>query len=45
MRNLTHDAQLFNEYHALLINLGKNVCRRQPICQQCCLNDLCQYHS
>jgi endonuclease-3 related protein len=45
MGNLTHDVQLFNEYHALLVRLGKDVCRRRPICQQCCLNDLCQYHS
>jgi endonuclease-3 related protein len=44
MRNLTHDAQLFNEYHALLVRLGKDVCRRRPLCPQCCLNDLCQYH-
>jgi endonuclease-3 related protein len=45
MHNLPHEAQLFNEYHALLVRLGKDVCRRRPLCQQCCLNDLCQYHS
>ncbi len=45
MDNLTHDTQLFNEYHALLVRLGKDVCRRRPLCPQCCLNDLCQYHS
>ncbi|HEY79373.1 MAG TPA: endonuclease III domain-containing protein [Dehalococcoidia bacterium] len=45
MGNLTHDAQLFNEYHALMVRLGKDVCRRRPLCQQCCLNDLCPYHS
>jgi endonuclease-3 related protein len=45
MQNLPDDAQLFNEYHALLVHLGKDVCRRRPICQQCCLNDLCHYPS
>jgi endonuclease-3 related protein len=43
MHNLPNDTGLFNEYHALLVSLGKDVCRRQPICQQCCLNDLCLY--
>lgn len=37
MDNLPHDVGLFNEYHALLVYLGKNVCRRRPLCQQCAL--------
>ena len=41
MDNLPADAGLFNEYHALLVCLGKNVCRRHPLCPQCCLNDIC----
>ena len=41
MDNLPADARLFNEYHALLVCLGKNVCRNHPLCQQCCLNDIC----
>jgi len=36
--NLPADARLFNEYHALLVRLAKDVCRKQPICQRCCLN-------
>jgi len=42
MDNLPADAGLFNEYHALLVCLGKNTCRRHPLCPQCCLNDICQ---
>ncbi len=42
MDNLPADARLFNEYHALLVCLGKGVCRSRPLCQQCCLNDVCQ---
>lgn len=38
MTNLPADAKLFNEYHALLVKLAKEVCRAQPLCQQCCLN-------
>jgi endonuclease-3 related protein len=38
MSNIPADARLFNEYHALLVRLGKDVCRTRPLCQQCCLN-------
>ena len=41
--NLPQDVKLFNEYHALLVCLGKNVCRRQPLCGECPLNDVCQF--
>jgi endonuclease-3 related protein len=43
MGNLPADVSLFNEYHALLVCLGKNVCRSRPLCQQCCLDTLCQF--
>ena len=43
MENLPSDARIFNEYHALLVCLGKNVCRRQPLCAECCLGDICQF--
>ena len=42
MDNLLTDALLFNEYHALLVCLAKNVCRSRPLCQQCCLNNICR---
>jgi endonuclease-3 related protein len=41
MDNLPHDETLFNEYHALLVQLGKTVCRKQPLCADCCLSHLC----
>ena len=37
MDNLPPDADLFNEYHALLVCQGKNVCRKNPACTDCCL--------
>jgi endonuclease-3 related protein len=43
MENLPRDTKMFNEYHALLVCLGKNICRRQPLCADCCLNDICQF--
>jgi len=36
MRNLPCSAKLFNEYHALLVRLGKEFClKRSPRCQFC----------
>ncbi len=45
MGHLPPDAELFNEYHALLVCLGKNVCRSHPLCHQCCLSDMCQFYA
>lgn len=40
---LPRDAQLYNEYHALLVRLGKEVCRkRSPLCGECCLREVCR---
>ncbi len=36
------DVQLFNEYHALLVAHGKDVCKsRKPLCSECVLVGLC----
>jgi endonuclease-3 related protein len=43
MSSLSADAALFNEYHALLVRLGKEACRKKPLCDQCCLRDMCQF--
>jgi endonuclease-3 related protein len=37
---LTADVQLFNEYHALLVRLGKDFCKPTPRCEDCPLNQL-----
>jgi endonuclease-3 related protein len=41
MDNLPRDVGLFNEYHALFVRHGKEVCKRMPLCGQCCLRPLC----
>ncbi len=43
MDNLAANVALFNEYHALLVRLGKETCRKQPKCIDCCLNEICHY--
>jgi len=35
MDHLPHNQRLFNEYHALLVHLGKNVCKKSPECDRC----------
>jgi len=42
-QNLPRDERLFNEYHALLVRHGKEVCRKTPDCPPCCLRTLCPY--
>lgn len=41
MGQLTSDIRLFNEYHALIVELGKSVCRPAPRCNVCCLAGYC----
>jgi len=33
--NLTPDTELFNDYHAQIVHLGKTVCRKSPLCDRC----------
>ena len=43
MQNLPHDEKLFNEYHALLVRHGKDVCKKRPLCDGCCLDAICSF--
>ena len=38
--SLKADAPMFNEYHALIVRLGKDTCKTKPLCEQCPLNDI-----
>ena len=42
-RLLPKDAELFNEYHALLVELGKKFCHPKPICPPCPLRSTCLF--
>jgi len=41
-RNLPHDAKLYQEYHALIVEHGKRICRRKPLCNDCPISHLCR---
>ncbi len=40
MDNLPKSARLFNQFHALVVNAGKDFCRRTPRCGSCPLKGL-----
>jgi endonuclease-3 related protein len=40
MDHLPHDERLFNEYHALLVHLGKTLCKKTPRCDRCPLRGI-----
>jgi endonuclease-3 related protein len=39
MTHLAPDVALYNQYHALLVNTGKQFCRREPRCGACPLKE------
>lgn len=40
MDNLPGDTGLYNEYHALIVRLGKEYCKKRPRCGLCPLKDM-----
>lgn len=42
-RHLPSDAGLFNEYHALIVKQGKDICRPKPYCSACALRASCAF--
>ena len=40
MDNLSHDVELYKEFHALIVKTGKDFCRRKPRCSECPLDSL-----
>ena len=40
---LPPELDLYNEYHALIVRLGKDICRPNPRCGVCPLNGICPY--
>ena len=40
MKNLRSDVEVFNEYHALLVHIGKWVCKKAPKCDICLLKEI-----
>jgi endonuclease-3 related protein len=47
MENLPQDIELFNDFHAQIVHLGKNICKTQPECERCPIKEMnktkCRY--
>ena len=44
MQNLPEQTKLYNEYHALIVQLAKTYCRKnQTLCSECPLNGACHF--
>jgi endonuclease-3 related protein len=41
MVNLPPNTMMFNEYHAYFAALCKDTCQKTPLCEDCCLGDMC----
>ena len=41
--NLDSNVWVFGEFHALIVEHSKAVCRKQPVCKDCFLADKCSY--
>jgi endonuclease III related protein len=43
MENLTHNTRFYNEYHALIVRLGKDHCKKvRPRCSDCPIHQKCR---
>jgi len=42
-KHLPRDAELYNDYHAQIVRLGKDFCRTRPRCPECPLEDVCRH--
>jgi len=41
-QNLSKNTKIFNEYHALVVELGKEFCTKKPKCSNCPINSYCK---
>jgi endonuclease-3 related protein len=44
MERLPKSERLFNEFHALIVEHAKRVCRKRPLCGACVLRHRCCFN-
>jgi len=46
MKELPNESKLFNEFHALFVKHGKEICsKNNPKCKECCLKKECKFNN
>lgn len=43
VRNIDRDIDLYNDFHAQIVALGKYHCKTRPLCENCPLSGICKY--
>jgi endonuclease-3 related protein len=41
--SIPREVKVYKEYHALIVNLGKNVCKKEPLCEDCPVSGICSF--
>lgn len=41
MKKFKGDTAAYNEFHALIVSHGKDICKSKPRCAECCLEKIC----
>jgi endonuclease-3 related protein len=44
-RELPRDAEIYNNFHALIVVNAKEHCRKKPVCAGCPLSETCDTHN
>ncbi|MBZ4642425.1 MAG: endonuclease related protein [Deferribacteres bacterium] len=44
-KHITYDVEIYKEYHALIVNVCKDFCRKKPKCEFCPLKIECNYYN
>lgn len=40
--NLPRSVEIYKEFHALIVELGKNYCKSKPVCDECPIREFCK---
>jgi len=43
--SLPENVEIYKEFHALIVELGKNYCKTKPVCKNCPLNKKCKSYT
>ena len=41
-KRIKKDVKIYKEYHALIVKLAKEYCRKKPVCERCPLKNICK---
>jgi len=43
-QSIKPNVKIYQEFHALLVELGKDFCKRKPLCDKCPVKDQCRFY-